>query len=260
MAFDAGAISLDFWVPWNKLQTMRACCWEDVRLPQSFWKPPACQGRTNPAFAKAICLCLSDTRHFHHFRLFRGSEERSPCFQWVDCKFVILAVFVKTAPFIYPENKGMVYPKHGLCHPDPGLPRISPNFFRSSLATPPRASLSLSMDLRLGEKPPFPTTPQNPPFPHRALQGNGCSDLFSQGAAKGVRQKEFDHFFVFGTLSVTFRSLFLMLLSLFSSLFCQTPFAGLLLLQGDFQNKSEQIRETSFLPTPFACKSLSKKL
>ena len=40
-------------------------------------------------------------------------------------------------------------------------------------------------------------------------------------------------FFVFGTLSVTFRSLFLMLLSLFSSLFCQTPFAGLLLRQGE---------------------------
>ena len=36
-------------------------------------------------------------------------------------------------------------------------------------------------------------------------------------------------FSVFGTLSVTFRSLFLMLLSLFSSLFCRTPFAGLLL-------------------------------
>ena len=40
-------------------------------------------------------------------------------------------------------------------------------------------------------------------------------------------------FFVFGTLSVTFWSLFVMLLSLFSSLFCQTPFAGLLLRQGD---------------------------
>ena len=40
-------------------------------------------------------------------------------------------------------------------------------------------------------------------------------------------------FFVFGTLSVTFRSLFVTLLSLFSSLFCQTPFAGLLLRQGE---------------------------
>ena len=40
-------------------------------------------------------------------------------------------------------------------------------------------------------------------------------------------------FFVFGTLSVTFRSLFLLLLSLFSALFCQTPFAGLLLQQGE---------------------------
>ena len=54
----------------------------------------------------------------------------------------------------------------------------------------------------------------------------------SQGAAKGVRQKEFDHFFfVFGTLSVTFWSLFVMLLSLFPSRFlpnsfCRTPFAA----------------------------------
>ena len=56
---------------------------------------------------------------------------------------------------------------------------------------------------------------------------SGCR---KRSAAKGVRSL----FFVFGTLSVTFRSLFLMLLSLFSSLFCQTPFAGLLLRQGDF--------------------------
>ena len=52
------------------------------------------QGRTNPAVSEP-CLCLSDTRHF---RRFRGFEERSSCFQWVECKFVIFAVFVKTAP------------------------------------------------------------------------------------------------------------------------------------------------------------------
>ena len=56
------------------------------------------QGRTNPAFSKP-CLFLSETRHFRHFRRFRWSEEPSPCFQWVECKFVIFAVFVKTAPF-----------------------------------------------------------------------------------------------------------------------------------------------------------------
>ena len=38
------------------------------------------QGRTNPAFSKP-CLFLSDTRHFRHFRRFRGSEERRPCFR-----------------------------------------------------------------------------------------------------------------------------------------------------------------------------------
>ena len=56
------------------------------------------QGRTNPALSKP-CLGLSDTRHFRHFRHFRGSEERSPCLQWVECKFVIFAVFVKAGPF-----------------------------------------------------------------------------------------------------------------------------------------------------------------
>ena len=56
------------------------------------------QGRTNPAFSRP-CLFLSDTRYFRHFRRFRWSEEPNPCFQWVECKFVIFAVFVKTAPF-----------------------------------------------------------------------------------------------------------------------------------------------------------------
>ena len=48
-------------------------------------------------------------------------------------------------------------------------------------------------------------------------------DASSQGAAKGGRQKEFDHFFFFffGTLSVTFWSLFLMLLSLFHHFFAK---------------------------------------
>ena len=71
-------------------------------LPQRFSGCHGCfhedQGRTNPAFSKP-CLFLSDTRHFRHFRRFRGSEEQSPYFQWVECKFVIFAVFVKTAPF-----------------------------------------------------------------------------------------------------------------------------------------------------------------
>ena len=58
------------------------------------------------------------------------------------------------------------------------------------------------------------------------LKISGCRE---RSAAKGVRSL----FFVFGTLSVTFRSLFLTLLSLFSSLFCRTPFAGLLLRQAE---------------------------
>ena len=50
---------------------------------------------------------------------------------------------------------------------------------------------------------------------------------------KEVGKRGLITFFVFGTLSVAVRSLFLMLLSLFSSLFCQTPFAGLFLWQGE---------------------------
>ena len=71
----------------NKRMRMYFFCWD-----------PLIQGRTNPAFSKP-CLCLSDTRHFRHFRRFRGSEEQSPCFQRIECKFVIFAVFVKTPPF-----------------------------------------------------------------------------------------------------------------------------------------------------------------
>ena len=56
-------------------------------------------------------------------------------------------------------------------------------------------------------------------------QLSGCR---KRRSAKEVRSLVF----VFRTLSVTFWSLFLMLLPLFSSLFCQTPFARLLLRKG----------------------------
>ena len=63
---------------------------------------------------------------------------------------------------------------------------------------------------------------------------NSWSVLFFRVLQKECGKRSSITFFVFRTLSVTFRSLFLTLLSLFSSLFCQTPFAGLLLRQGDF--------------------------
>ena len=77
--------------------------WGEVQIPCPVGIVPClallrCQGRTNPAFSKP-CLFLSDTRHFRHFRRFRWSEEPNPCFQSVECKFVIFAVFVKMAPF-----------------------------------------------------------------------------------------------------------------------------------------------------------------
>ena len=72
------------------------------------------------------------------------------------------------------------------------------------------------------------------PIARTSVAQKKCCRIMCQGAAKGGRQKEFDHFFfVFGTLSVTFWSLILTLLSLFLSLFCQIPFAGLLLRQGE---------------------------
>ena len=54
-----------------------------------------------------------------------------------------------------------------------------------------------------------------------------CDDFL--GAAKECNKRSSITFFVLAT----FRSLFLTLLSLFSSLCLQTPFAGLLLWQGD---------------------------
>ena len=77
--------------------------------------------------------------------------------------------------------------------------------------------------------------------------------VFGQGAAKGVRQKEFDHFFlVFGTLSVTFWSLL-------SSLFCQTPFAGLLLQQGEIWAVPEKLNFSSEIEVGvcFSCFNVS---
>ena len=55
--------------------------------------------------------------------------------------------------------------------------------------------------------------------------GADISGCRKRRSAKGVQSL----FFIFGTLLVTFRSLFLTL----SSLSCQTPFAGLLLRQGE---------------------------
>ena len=81
------------------------------------------QGRTNPAFSKP-CLCLSDTRHFRHFRRFRGFEGRGPCFQWVECKFIISAVFVKTAP-CWQGTKTPFTKKHGCATPKVLLRKIA---------------------------------------------------------------------------------------------------------------------------------------
>ena len=54
--------------------------------------PYDCQGCENPAFGKPW-FCLRDTHRF------RRSEDEDPCFLCVECKLVILAVFVKIPCF-----------------------------------------------------------------------------------------------------------------------------------------------------------------
>ena len=76
-----------------------ACC---RFLPCARGRLTICLERTNPAFS-----------YFRHFRRFRGSEEPSPCFQWVECEFVILAVFVKTAPFL--QGTKTLFTKNTVC-------------------------------------------------------------------------------------------------------------------------------------------------
>ena len=73
-----------------------------------------------------------------------------------------------------------------------------------------------------GTPPWWKTAPLKGPLLIRGLMKfNLKSGCRKRRSAKGVRSL----FSVFRTLSVTFWSLFLMLLSLFSALFCQTPFA-----------------------------------
>ena len=57
------------------------------------------EGWTNPVLSKP-CLCLRDTRHFRVICVvFGGLRSEALVFQWVECKSVIFAAFVKTAPF-----------------------------------------------------------------------------------------------------------------------------------------------------------------
>ena len=98
----------------------------------------------------------------------------------------------------------------------------------------------------------------NCPFSTYVLEGSPDLSLLLviRVPQKEVGQGSSITFFVFGTVSVTFWSLFLMLLSLFSSLFCQTPFAGLLLRQGDMRVKQSQNR--SCLSTNSSWQSLGR--
>ena len=82
------------------------------------WANRASSG--NRFFSKP-CLCLSDTRHFRHFRPFQGSEERSPCFFFFVSRMQIrhFRRLRQNGPLLE-GNKNTVSQKHGLCHPDFG--------------------------------------------------------------------------------------------------------------------------------------------
>ena len=70
------------------------------------------------------------------------------------------------------------------------------------------------------------------PCPERTTINTMASSTFSQGAAKGVRQKELDHFFfrfrdAFGHFSVTFSDASVTFFVTFvPNSFCRTPFAA----------------------------------
>ena len=63
---------------------------------QTLHPPP--QETRNHAFGKP-CVCPCDTRHFRHFHRFHGVWAAKPLFYWLECYFVIFAVFFKTPSF-----------------------------------------------------------------------------------------------------------------------------------------------------------------
>ena len=65
-----------------------------------------------------------------------------------------------------------------------------------------------------------------PPLTFNPPRLKASSRRKNQGDAQGGRQKELDHFLIFGHFSVSF-------CYFFSSLSCHTPFAGLFLQQGE---------------------------
>ena len=112
---------------------------------------------------------------------------------------------------------------------------------RNSLLQPVRAQPQLTL-----RSPPPPLLQQsNRRFFTNKFPGECCGRFYGALLRPFFRvpQKEVGKtssivFFVLRTLLVTSWSVFLMLLSLSSSLVCQTPFAGLLLRQGDFLGKT----------------------
>ena len=74
------------------------------------------QGRKHPECLVKHAFNGVTAAIFVTFRRFPGSEEQSPYFRWVECKFVIFAVFVKTP--LLAGDKNTVCQKHGFCHPE----------------------------------------------------------------------------------------------------------------------------------------------
>ena len=87
-------------------------------------------------FLNYVCLCLSDTRHF---RRFRGSEEQSPCLQWVECKFAIFAVFLKTGRPLF--GRRQVYQKTVCATPTEEAHKLCQNRHFAPLGPPEKVNV-----------------------------------------------------------------------------------------------------------------------
>ena len=82
-------------------------------------------GKSKTAFSD-LWLCLSDTRHFRHFRRFRGPEKRSPCFQWVRIHIRHFRLFRQNGSFLAGDKNTVFLSITCLCHPENwrGMPTI----------------------------------------------------------------------------------------------------------------------------------------
>ena len=105
-------------------------CFYLVTLSDGY--PSNSQGGENGVFGKRW-FCLSDTRHFRHFRRLLGSEERNPFFLVGRMQIVIFAIF-RQNHLLSVGGKNTVFQKHRFHnHETPGMPRKTRDKLREQL-------------------------------------------------------------------------------------------------------------------------------